>query len=226
MAIQEPNSNRVHQYLLPVPVEGTRLCVNVTIEGAQQRPVVTICWQQIVETIRDSDSVPRAEPPPLIPINDDGDSDTTVELILNELDQAPESDGDIEQSDELIQRRPTPWPRTTNRKQTLSPRPDAPTTSHGQQSASTFTVERFPRTSTPPLLERIRQRGYLTKSDLDEREKIIERTLQRLRGTSRPLSPGERRRLIEEGRRLRERPSSNTPRVNPLRKQKRTSPKK
>ena len=163
MAIQEPNSDRVHEYLLPVPVKGTRLCVNVTIEGAQQRPVVTICWQQIVETISDSDSVPRAEPPPLIPINDDGDSDTTVELILNELDQAPESDGDIEDSDELIQRRPTPWPRTTNRKQTLSPRPDAPTTAHGQQSASTFTVERFPKTSTPPLLERIPQRGYLTK---------------------------------------------------------------
>ena len=225
MAIQEPNSDRVHEYLLPVPVKGTRLCVNVTIEGAQHRPVVTICWQQIVETIRDSDSVPRAEPPPLIPINDDGDSDTTVGLILNELDQAPESDRDIEHSDELIQRRPTPWPRTTNRKKTLSPRPDAPTTAHGQQSASTFTVERFPRTSTPPLLERIRQRGYVTKSDLEERERIIERTLQRLRGTSRPLSPRERRRLIEEGRRLRERPQ-NTPRVNPLRRQTRTSPKK
>ena len=65
-----------------------------------------------------------------------------------------------------------------------------------------------------------------TKCDLDERERIIEKTLQRLRETSRPLSPGERRRLIEEGRRLRERPSSNTPRVNPLRRQKRTSPKK
>ena len=94
MAIQEPNSDRVHEYLLPVPVKGTRLCVNVTIEGAQQRLVVTICWQQIVETIRESDSVPRAEPPPLIPINDDGDSDTTVELILNEVDQVPESDED------------------------------------------------------------------------------------------------------------------------------------
>ena len=86
-----------------------------------------------------------------------------------------------------------------------APRPDVSTyntTTHGQQSAYTFTVERFPRTTTPPLLERIRRRGYVTKSDIDERERIIERTLQRLRGTNRPLSPRERR------RRLRERPSS------------------
>ena len=157
----------------------------------------------------------------MIPINDDEDSDTTVELILNELDQVPESDGDIEQGNGIIERRPTPWPRTKNRKQTLSPRPDVSTyntTTHGQQSAYTFTVKRFPRTTTPPLLERIRRRGYVTKSDIDERERIIERTLQRLRGTNRPLSPRERRRLIEEGRRLRERPSSRPPRVNPLRR--------
>ena len=108
MAIQELKQWPCARVLLPVPVEGTRLCVNVTIEGAQQRPVVTICWQQMVETIRQSDSVPRAEPPPLIPINDDGDSDTTVELILNELDQVPESDGDVKQGNEIIERRPTP----------------------------------------------------------------------------------------------------------------------
>ena len=108
MAIQELKQWPCARVLLPVPVEGTRLCVNVTIEGAQQRPVVTICWQQMVETIRQSDSVPRAEPPPLIPINDDGDSVTTVELILNELDQVPESDGDVKQGNEIIERRPTP----------------------------------------------------------------------------------------------------------------------
>ena len=36
MGIQE---HLVHEYLLPVPVEGTRPGINVTIEGAQQRPV-------------------------------------------------------------------------------------------------------------------------------------------------------------------------------------------
>ena len=40
MAVQQLQSDRVDEYLLPVPVEGTGLSVNIIIDGPHKRPTV------------------------------------------------------------------------------------------------------------------------------------------------------------------------------------------
>ena len=89
ITVQHPHSDQVDEYVLPVPTEGSRLCVNVTIDGANQRPVVAIGCQQIVQAIQHTGPTHRSEPPPLVSIedSDDSGSNTTVELVLNESDE-------------------------------------------------------------------------------------------------------------------------------------------
>ena len=89
-----------------------------------------------------------------------------------------------------------------------------------QRTTPVFIIERFPLevSTTPPLIERIRNRGYVTKSDIDVRERIVNRAIT---GSDEPLTPTKRRRIIEENRRLRDRPRTITPRINPLRNQQR-----
>ena len=103
ITVQHPHSDQVDEYVLPVPTEGSRLCVNVTIDGANQRPIVAISCQQIVQAIQHTGPTHRSEPPPLVSIedSDDSGSNTTVELVLNESD---------EDNNEYTDRRPTPWP--------------------------------------------------------------------------------------------------------------------
>ena len=217
ITVQHPHSDQVDEYVLPLPTEGSRLCENVTIDGANQRPVVVICCQQVVQAIQHTDPTHRSEPPPLVSIedSDDSGSDTTVELVLNESD---------EDYNEYTDRRPTPWPlpkihaQTQRENVTCTVNPTQRT--EAQRTTPVFIIERFPLevSTTPPLIERIRNRGYVTKSDIDERERIVNRAIT---GSDEPLTPTKRRRIIEENRRLRDRPRTITPRINPLRNQQR-----